>query len=161
MTAVSPIDDARAVVDEEAAADFRAWMNVDASLRMREFGDDASDDRRAERMQRVRDTVMDDGPNAGKAQKYLLGAFRRRIAIVGGADIAFERFVELRQVGCKFRDDLLWREGGIVLGTRLVDKGVLSPDLLNQYVERLIERVADEEGETLIAVVDCTRVAWK
>src|SRR5271167_4187483 len=39
--------DTRDVVDEEAAADFRAWVDVDAGLRMREFGDDGSDDRGA------------------------------------------------------------------------------------------------------------------
>ncbi len=51
-------DDAGAVIDEEAAADLRARMNVDAGLRMRELRDDARNDGRTEQMQRVRDAVM-------------------------------------------------------------------------------------------------------
>ena len=51
--------DAGAMIDEEAAADLSARMNVDAGLRVREFCDDASHDWRAQRMQHVRDAVVD------------------------------------------------------------------------------------------------------
>ena len=69
-------DDAGAVIDEEAAADLGAGMDVDAGRRVRELGDDAGQDGRAELVERMREAVIDDGLHSGKAEQHLLGALR-------------------------------------------------------------------------------------
>ena len=49
--------DARSVVDEEAFADLRARMDVDAGRGMRDFRDDPREHRRAETIEHVRQTM--------------------------------------------------------------------------------------------------------
>ena len=60
-------DDTGPMIDKEAAADLCAGMNVDARLGMRKLGNDACDDRCTERMQRMRNAVMNDRFDARKA----------------------------------------------------------------------------------------------
>ena len=58
-------DDAGAVVDEKTLADRRAGVDVDARARVRQFGDAARDDHRAQVEQLVREAVVERRDRAG------------------------------------------------------------------------------------------------
>ena len=84
----------------------RAGMDVDAGRRMRELADDARDERRAEFIERMRQPVMHDGIDAGKAEQHLLRAFRRRIALEGSAHVGRQDFPDARQPFRELAHDL-------------------------------------------------------
>ena len=72
--------DARAVIDEEAAPDTRAGVNVDAPIGIGYLRDDPGDQRRAKTVQQMRQTMMDDRDNAWIADQDFVDAARSRIA---------------------------------------------------------------------------------
>src|SRR5262249_21919802 len=69
-----PDDDAGAVVDEEARADLRARVDVDAGRAVGELGDHARDQGDVERVELVRDAVVGDGGQARIAEDRLVRA---------------------------------------------------------------------------------------
>ena len=126
-------DHAGAVVDEEAAPDRRAGMNVDAGARIGEFGDDARDDRRAEAIERVGDPVMQDRGGAGIADQHLVDAARRRVADQRGGEIGVEQAADVRQFLGEQRGDLGRQAGvegvrGLVLPIGELDAGLFLDD---------------------------------
>jgi hypothetical protein len=135
-----------AVIDEEAATDLRARMDVDARQRMRVLGDDARDDRQIEPVERVRETMVNDGSDAGIAEKNLIEALCRRVAVIGCTNIAVEDLQNAGEIIGKFLHDGARRMFGIdqaVCGERS-GKRQLTHDLGLEQFERLAERMADE-----------------
>jgi ADP-ribose pyrophosphatase YjhB (NUDIX family) len=84
-------DDAGAVIDEEAFADRRAGVDVDAGPLVGEFGDQPRDDRRAQAVQLVCDTVVEAGDRTGVADENFVSAARRGVAEERGLDIAVDQ----------------------------------------------------------------------
>jgi hypothetical protein len=62
------------VVDEEAGADLRAGVDVDAGGRVGQLGDDAGDQRHAQAVELVGQAVVDHRVDAGVAQHHLVHA---------------------------------------------------------------------------------------
>jgi hypothetical protein len=58
---------------------------------MRQFGDDARQQRQAELVQAVRQPVVDHRQHAGIAQQHFVDAARGRVALVGGQHVAVEQ----------------------------------------------------------------------
>ena len=94
------------MVDEEAAADARAGMDVDAGRAVGELGDDPRDERHAEGVELVREALVGDGGDAGVAEDRLVEAGRGRVALVGGAHVAAEQLPDGGQPPREIVDDL-------------------------------------------------------
>ena len=99
-------DDARPMIDEEALADLRPRMNVNASRRVGDFREDAGDQRHAQHIQRVGQPVMDHRQNPRVAEQDLVDTARRRVALVGGQDVGIEQAAQRRQLAGEGLDDL-------------------------------------------------------
>jgi hypothetical protein len=134
------------MIDEEAFADARPRMNVDARLRMRDLGDDAGDHRQAGIIKRVRQPVTDDGGEARKAEDDFVDALGGRIAFERRSHVRVEQRADGGKLGGEVPDDV----GG---AARRIDTAVAFPffgqrqfelDLPGQRVQGPLERADDE-----------------
>ena len=98
-------DDAGTVVDEEAAADLRPGMDIDAGERMGDLADGAREEPGAELVQRVRQPMVDDRRHSGIDQQDLGVAGRGGIAGIGGAEVAYQQAADIRQGGGELGGD--------------------------------------------------------
>jgi hypothetical protein len=142
------------VIDKKPRAELRAGMNIDSSLRMSQFRDDTGNDWRTEFMKRVRDAMMDYGFDAGKAQNHFFGGLGRGIAFISCTNIPFECLIELRELLPKITDNFLGRKLSVALSSRLIDKRVLSMNLLDEDVQPRIELIADEKSKRIVAMIE-------
>ena len=139
--------DAGAVVDEEAGADLRARVDVDAGGGMRQFGDDARQQRQPEFVQAVRQAVVDHRQHAGIAQQHFVDAARGRVPLVGGQHVAVDFHADLRQGGAEGAGGVDGLAGDVAVGALLQRGAVvqLDLDLAQQGVQGGIEGVGDVE----------------
>ena len=89
--------DARPVVDEEAAANLRAGVDVDTGGRVGNFGTDARQQRQTRTVQVVRQTVMNHRQNPRIAQQHFVHTARCRIAVIGRQHVGVEHAAQARQ----------------------------------------------------------------
>ena len=87
-------DDAGAVVDEEMRADARAGMEIAAGAFVGIFGEHARQQRNAEPVKLVRETLHGDREHAGVGEDDLLEAAGGGIAAVGGVDVGLDNFAQ-------------------------------------------------------------------
>src|SRR5215469_8412155 len=80
-------DDAHTVIDEEAAADRSARMDLDTCKEAADLGDDARRERNAPAVQLMRQPVREDGVKTGIAEKDLDDTFRGRILAKDSIDL--------------------------------------------------------------------------
>ena len=100
---------AGAVVDEEARADRRAGVDVDAGLGVGQFGHHPRNERHAQAVQLVGDAIDRDRLQAGIAEDDFVVALGRRVAAKGGLHVLFEHLADLRQPPQQFDRLLLGR----------------------------------------------------
>ncbi len=110
----------------------------------------------------MRDPVMDDGGDARIADQHFVDAMRGGIAVESGADVGIEQRARLRQ---------FLGEGGDDAGRKL--KSVadrqrdgfgefeLEPHLVQQFRQRDVERVPDEEINAFFADFGRAKAVWK
>ena len=91
-----PNHHARAVVDGKLRADFCARVDVDPGARMRQFADNARNDRHPRAMQNVRHAVMHYRLYRRVAQDHFGVARRRGVSIIYGAHVESERVSQRR-----------------------------------------------------------------
>ena len=84
------------MVDGKFRSDFRAGMNVDSGARMRQFADNARNDRHPRAMQNMRHAVMHDRLYRRVAQDHFGVARRRGVSIIYGAHVESERVSQCR-----------------------------------------------------------------
>src|ERR1019366_3830622 len=83
-------DDSGTVVDEEPSADLRSRVDVNPGRCVGELGNDARDERYAEDVKLVRNSMVGDGGHPGVREDRFVGAGRRRVSLVRRAGIASE-----------------------------------------------------------------------
>ena len=88
-------DDARAVIDEESAADRGAGVDVDARLAVCVFGHHSRNERHAQAVQHICQAINRHGTQARVAEDDLVETLRSRIAQEGGLDVLRERSPQL------------------------------------------------------------------
>ena len=93
---VAPITTPVAVVDGKLGADFCARVDVDPGARMRQFADNARNNRYPRAMQNVRHAVMHDRLYRRVAQDHFGVARRRGVSIIYGAHVESERVSQCR-----------------------------------------------------------------
>ena len=145
-------DDAGAVIDEEAAADLGAGVNVDAGGRVGQLGDDPRHQRRAQTVQHVRQAMMRDRRDAGIADQHLVDAARRGIALERGANIAVQQPAHVGQARGELAHHIDRRTAGWPPRRALHrrDERELAPHLVRQLPQRGIQRVADEVVDAFV-----------
>ena len=151
------------MVDEEARADLRARVDVDAGRRVGDFIDESRQQRHAQLVQRMREPVMHHRQHAGVAQQDLGDVLRGRIACIGRLDIADEQRADRRQLPAEFARDFErafvelreWRIG--MLG----QERQRTADLFGQNAQRAFERVADVEVDAFVGQIRCAVVRRK
>jgi len=150
-------DDAGSVIDEAAAADPGARVDVHAGGRVRHLRDHARDERGPQLVQGVRQPVIGDRLHTGIADQDLLDAPGRRIAAVRGNDVGLEQRADGRKRREKARGDL----HGVTVHVRIAiarAPGVpleLVPHLLDQSLDRAPQRLTDERVD--IGAIDVRR----
>ncbi len=85
------------MVDEEAAADLRTRVDVDAGGRVGDFRADPRQQRQAGAIQMVRQAVVDHRQDAGVAQQHLIHAAGRRVAVIGRQHIGVQQHPQAGQ----------------------------------------------------------------
>jgi len=95
------------VIDEEAAADLGAGMDIDPRSRMGNLRDDAREKRSAEAIELVGQSMADDRGDAGVADEHLVQAAGRRVAAKRRSKISFEQSSHLRHMQGEALRDLL------------------------------------------------------
>lgn len=95
-------DDTGSMIDEEALPDPSAGMNVNSGLRLRDRRYDARDEPRAQEMQPVSKSVMNDGNDAAITNENFIDDAGSGIARIGGLDIAVEFAADVGEHGREF-----------------------------------------------------------
>src|SRR5690606_12296025 len=131
-------DYAGAVIDEEAAADLGAGVDVDTRLAVGQFGSYPGQEGQALAVQLVRDPMVDHGFHAGIAQQHFVDGARGRVAMVGGQGVAVEQAAYLGQrqdqvSNCLGRPGLHGDVSDIVVVARQIAQ--LEPGLVKQGVQ--------------------------
>ena len=85
-------DDAGCVINEKAAANERAGVDVDAGVEAGDLGKHASGETKTGGPERVRDAMEPDGPEAGIAEKDFEPGTRCGVALHYGADVFADAF---------------------------------------------------------------------
>ena len=142
-------DDAGSVIDEKAFADLGAGMNIDASLRMGDLGDDPRQHRDAQPVKLMREAMTNDRRDARIAKHDLVVAFGGRIPLEGGADVGVEQRADRGQPQNEFPGDL--GRSPRQIGGRLIfvarEKQQLATHLLLERLRRGVERLRDVDVE--------------
>ena len=104
-------DDARAVVDGEVLADGGSGMDVDASLRVCQFGDDAWDDGHLQLMQLMGDAVVRHGVHDGIAEDDFAVVRGGGVVVEHGLGVGIEQPFDFGQ----FVDELQCHPLGLLI----------------------------------------------
>ena len=155
--------DPGAVVDEEAGADLRARVDVDASQRMADVGHDARQKRRAQALQAMRDAVVQNRDGARVAQHDLGHRGCRRITRQRRLHVGHQQRADRRQAGREFACDGARpvEQHGIVGEFVLAGKAQRAPHLLGQPVEHHVKGVGDEVIDAFVVQVGAPVVSRK
>ena len=94
------------MIDEEIAADFGSWMNIDPGSTMRPLGHHSRYQRQLFPVKNMSDALYRDGFYAGVSDDYFVEAGARRISFIGRFDIASQQVADTGELPDQVEDDL-------------------------------------------------------